>query len=266
MEQSRWANRLGFDSIMKGSHFSAHPFIDHVQVPMLTRMAVEAPDLELIAGVVLLSLHTPLEVAETFASIDVMSNGKLIFGVGLGYRDVEFKAFGVPRRQAARRLEENLEAVIRLWTQEKVSMKASHFELDEAVCTVKPLRKPTPPVWIGANADPAIERAARMSDAWFINPHNRLDTIRRQMDVYRRALDASGKEMPSELPIMREVVVAGTREEAMRMARPYLEAKYNAYHQWGQDKAMPAGDDDLGLVFDELVKRPLPVRVPRRGR
>ena len=108
-----------------------------MQVPFLVRVNAEAPKLRLLAGIVLLSLHKPLEVAEVFANIDVMSNGKLIFGVGIGYRDVEFKAFDVPRKQAARRLEENLEAIKRLWTEEKVSMKGSHFELDEATCTIK---------------------------------------------------------------------------------------------------------------------------------
>jgi alkanesulfonate monooxygenase SsuD/methylene tetrahydromethanopterin reductase-like flavin-dependent oxidoreductase (luciferase family) len=254
MAQARLAEQLGFDSIMKGSHFSAYPFIDFMQVPFLVRVNVEAPKLRLLAGIVLLSLHKPLEVAETFANIDVMSNGKLIFGVGLGYRDVEFKAFGVPRRQAAKRLEENIIAVKRLWTEDKVSMQGSHFELDEATCTIKPMQKPMPPIWTGANADPAIERAARLTDAWFVNPHNRLDTTRRQLEVYKRALDTAAKPFPEEFPMMREVVVATSREQAMRMAKPYLEAKYNAYHQWGQDKVMPAGDNNLGLDYDELIK------------
>ena len=74
------------------------------------------------------------------------------------------------------------------------------------------------------------------------------------MDVYKRALDQANKPFPEEFPMMREVVVAKSREEAMRMAKPYLEAKYQAYHQWGQDKAMPKGDDNLGLDYDELVK------------
>ena len=254
LEQARMAEKLGFDSIMKGSHFSAYPFIDFMQVPFLVRISAEAPSLRLLAGIVLLSLHKPLEVAEVFANIDVMSNGKLIFGVGIGYRDVEFKAFDVPRKQAAKRLEENLEAIKRLWTEEKVSMLGSHFELDEATCTIKPLQKPLPPIWTGANADVAIERAARITDAWFVNPHSRLDTISRQMEVYKRALDEAGKPFPTEFPMMREVVVAKSRKEAMRMAKPYLEAKYKAYHQWGQDKAMPKGDDNLGLDYDDLVK------------
>ena len=182
-----------------------------------------------------------------------MSGGKLVFGCGIGYRDVEFKAFGVPRAGLGKRFEEGLEAVRRLWTEDFVTMKGSHFELDGANCTVKPLQKPTPPIWIGANADVAIRRAARMGDCWYINPHNTMTTIERQMDVYKRALDEYGKPFPSEVPMRREVFVAPTRAEAIRRAQPYLEEKYRAYRDWGQDKVMPKGDD-FDHEFDELLE------------
>jgi alkanesulfonate monooxygenase SsuD/methylene tetrahydromethanopterin reductase-like flavin-dependent oxidoreductase (luciferase family) len=249
------ADKLGFDTLMKGSHYSAYPLLDFQQVPFLSRIMAEAPNLRLCAGIVLLPLHKPLDVAETFANIDVMSGGKLIFGVGVGYREVEFQAFGTTMKGAGQRLEENLEAVKRLWTEEKVTMQGSHFNLLDASCPVKPLQKPMPPIWVGANADKAIIRAARVADAWFVNPHNRIDTIARQMDVYKKALEDAGKsDLPEDFPMMREVVVARSREEAMRMAEPFLKAKYDAYHEWGQDKVMPKGDDNLGLIFDELVK------------
>jgi len=254
VEQVRLAESLGFDSVMKGSHYTTHPLVDFQQIPFLSRMMAEAPSLRLIAGIVLLPLHKPLDIAEQFATIDVMSGGRLVFGVGIGYREVEFRAFGTTQSEAAARLEENLAAIKRLWTEDQVSMTGSHFELIDAGCTVKPLQKPMPPIWTGANADVAIRRAARLTDAWFVNPHNRIGTIARQMEVYKRELDACGKPFPAEFPMMREVVVAASREEAMRRAQPYLEAKYQAYHEWGQDKAMPAGDNDLGIDYDDLVK------------
>ena len=107
---------------------------------------------------------------------------------------------------------------------------------------------------VGDTSGSVIRRAARITDAWFVNPHNRIDTIARQMEVYKRELEACGKPFPTECPMMREVVVANSREEAMRMAQPYLEAKYSAYHEWGQDKVMPEGDNDFGVDYDDLVK------------
>jgi alkanesulfonate monooxygenase SsuD/methylene tetrahydromethanopterin reductase-like flavin-dependent oxidoreductase (luciferase family) len=247
------AEQLGFDALVKGSHYSAHPLQSLQQIPFLAHAAVLAPRLRLVCGLVLLPLHKPLDIAEQLATLDVMCGGKLVFGCGIGYRDVEFKAFGVIRREAAARFEECLLAVKRLWTEDFVDMTGSHFELDHANCTVKPLQKPMPPIWIGANADVAIRRAARLGDCWYINPHSTLTTLARQMDVYRQALDQCGKPFPAELPMRREVFVARTRAEAIRLARPSLEVKYKTYREWGQDKVMPAGDDfDHG--FEELLE------------
>lgn len=252
LELARRAEALGFNAVVKGSHYSAHPLQSVQQIPFLAQVATIAPRLRIVAGLVLLPLHKPLDLAEQFASLDVMSGGKLVFGAGLGYRDVEFKAFGADRRQAARRFEECLAAVKRLWTEEFVDMKGSYFELDHANATVKPVQKPTPPIWIGGNADVAIRRAARLGDCWYVNPHNTLATIARQIDVYKRALDEQGRPFPAELPMRREVFVAPTRAEAIRLARPYLEVKYQTYREWGQDKVMPAGDHfDHG--FEELL-------------
>jgi len=254
MEQARTADKLGFASLTKGSHYSGYPLQDFQQIPYLSRVMAEAPNLRLNAGIVLLSLHKPQDTAEQFATMDVMSNGRIIFGAALGYREVEFKAFGTTQKERVQRFEENLVAIKRLWTEEKVSMVGSHFELMDASCPTKPLQDPHPPIWIGANADPAIRRAAKLGDCWYMNPHVRIDTIERQLDIYKSALEEYGKPFPTELPIRREVFVARTTEEAFRIAEPYLTIKYKVYHEWGQDKAMPDGDNDLGQAFAELQR------------
>jgi alkanesulfonate monooxygenase SsuD/methylene tetrahydromethanopterin reductase-like flavin-dependent oxidoreductase (luciferase family) len=229
VEQARLADTLGFSSLTKGSHYSAHPYQDFQQFPFLARMSAEAPNLRLNFGIVLVPLHKPLDVAEQLATIDVMSGGRVIFGAGLGYRDVEFEAFGTEQGARVKRFEENLTAIRRLWTEETVDMAG------------------------GANADSAIRRAARLGDCWYVNPHNRIDTIQRQTDVYRAALDKLGKPFPLEFPCRREVFVAASHEEAMRLARPHLEGKYEIYRSWGQDREMPQGDD-LGGSFEDLAR------------
>lgn len=253
-ELARLADGLGFTGICAGMHYAAHPLQMLQQIPFLCRIAAEAPNCRMIPGIVLLSLHKPLDIAEQLATLDVMTGGKLIFGAGLGYREVEFNGFGTSQAERGPRLEENLDAVLRLWREDNVSIKGSHFELKDVTLSIKPVQKPNPPIWIGANADGAVRRAARCGDTWFINPHQRMATIERQLDIYRRELDALDKPFPEELPLMREIFVASSRDEAMRQARPFLEAKYKAYHEWGQDKAMPKGDDDLSLDFDELLR------------
>ena len=252
IEQAHLAEALGFDSITKSQHYSTYPLQALQQIPLLSRLSGEVPNLRLNAGVVLAALLKPLDVAEQLASLDVMSGGKLIFGVALGYREVEYKAFGADRRRRGALLEENLATIKRLWTEETVDMVGSHFELDGAACSIKPVQKPHPPIWIGANADVAIRRAARLGDCWYVNPHNSVATTERQLEVYKEALAEAGKSFPDEFPMRREVFVAATREEALRLCGPYLAAKYQSYRDWGQNREMPK-DDGLAESFDELV-------------
>lgn len=253
LELVRLADSLGYDSLTKTSHYSTAPYQAFQQFPILARLSAEAPNMRLNAGIILLSLHKPLDLAEQLASIDVMCGGKLIVGAALGYRDVEFKAFGTTPRERAKRFEENLIALKRLWAEDVVDMVGSHFELDGATCWPKPLQKPHPPIWIGANADPAIERAARMGDCWYIPPHNAISTIIRQMDVYKRALDAAEKPFPDELPMRREVFVAPTKTEALRLCGPFLAKKYENYTDWGQSDQLPDDDSKLDQAFGDLI-------------
>jgi alkanesulfonate monooxygenase SsuD/methylene tetrahydromethanopterin reductase-like flavin-dependent oxidoreductase (luciferase family) len=254
MEQARLMDRLGYDSLTKGAHYSTYPMHEMQQLPFLARVMAEAPKLRLNAGIVLLALQKPLGIAEEFATLDLMSGGRMIFGCALGYRDVEYKAFGLNRGEGVRRFEENLEAVKRLWTGEPVSMKGSHFELVDARLSVPLAQKPHPPIWVGANADRAVQRAARVGDCWYVNPHQRLDTLERQLGIYKRALDKHGKPFPAEFPIRREVFCAPTREEAIRIAAPFLKNMYEAYEEWGQDKVMPEGDNDISMRYEELAR------------
>jgi len=226
VEQARLADRLGYASITKGMHHSAAPWRDLQPFPFLSRIMAEAPSVRLNFGLALLSLHKPLDIAEQIATVDVMSGGRVIFGVALGYRDVEYLAFGTGQKERVRRFEENLAAIKRPWTEDAVDMTGSHFTLAGAPVGTKPLQKPHPPIWIGANADPAIRRAARLGDCWYVNPHNRIDTIVRQVEVYKRALDEVGKPFPREFPARREVFVARSREEAIRVCAPYLGAEF----------------------------------------
>ncbi len=253
VEQARAASRFGFASLTTGMHYSSAPLQLFQPMPLLARLAAEAPDLRLNFGAIVLPLHKPLDIAENLASLDVITGGRVIFSAALGYRDVEYLAFGTSAVDRVRRFEENLVAIQRLWTEDSVDMTGSHFELRGASVSVRPLQRPRPPIWIGANADAAVRRAARFGDCWYVNPHNRIDTIVRQVGVYRRALEEQGKAFPAEFPARREVFVARTRAEALRLCAPHLGAKYAAYRSWGQDRAMPAGDG-FSADFDELAR------------
>jgi alkanesulfonate monooxygenase SsuD/methylene tetrahydromethanopterin reductase-like flavin-dependent oxidoreductase (luciferase family) len=119
--QVRLADQLGFSDLLTGMHYAAAPLQQYQMIPLLARLLAETERMRIITGIILLSLHKPLDIAEQLATLDVMSGGRLVFGAGLGYRDVEFKAFGTTAQERVQRLEENLLAIKRLWTEDDVS-------------------------------------------------------------------------------------------------------------------------------------------------
>lgn len=249
----RHARDHGWDSLFSGQHFLNEGNNQAFQmVPFLARLMAEAGEMTTGLGVLLLNLHNPVLTAETVATLDILARGNFVFGVGLGYRDVEFDAFGVPRGQRVARFEEYLELVKRLWTDDVVSYESAACTLDRVTMNVRPVQRPHPPIWIAANNDTAIRRAARLGDTWFINPHATLATLTDQMAAYRDELDQCGKPFPEELPLFREVFCAKDRATALEMAGPYLFGKYEAYASWGQDKAMPASES-FDLPPEELM-------------
>jgi alkanesulfonate monooxygenase SsuD/methylene tetrahydromethanopterin reductase-like flavin-dependent oxidoreductase (luciferase family) len=252
--QVRLAREVGFHSIVAPQHYLAAPFHMLQPLPLLARLAAEAGEMRLIAGIILLALQHPVALAEEVATLDVICDGRFTLGVALGYRDVEFQAFGVAKRDAVARLTEALTVLRRLWTEERVDHRGRFFSLPGVALTTRPVQRPHPPIWMGADHDVAVQRAARLADAWYINPHAKLDTLERQMQLYRDALAALGKPLPREIPIRRELFVAKDRDTALRLCMPYLERKYRTYVAWGQSGALPPGDT-LELPFDALRDR-----------
>jgi alkanesulfonate monooxygenase SsuD/methylene tetrahydromethanopterin reductase-like flavin-dependent oxidoreductase (luciferase family) len=253
LAQVRLARDLGFDLIVFGQHFLVQEFQMLQPSIAAARLAAEAGAMRVGITIYLLSLLNPVAVAEEAASLDVVTGGRFVFGVGLGYREEEDRAFGLPRGERVDRLRRHLEVIRRLWAGEAVSFESPYCRLVQARTALRPVQRPRPPVWVAANGDRAVERAAQIGDAWIINPHATLGTIARQMALYRAALGRAGKPFPSELPMMREISVAASRAEALARARAYLEAKYRAYVKWGQHRALPA-DDDMTQAFDDLVR------------
>ena len=209
--------------------------------------------MQLVLSILLLPLYSPADVAETVATLDVISEGRVVLGVGLGYRDIEYQAFNVERRHRVGRFMESLELVQRLWTEDEVTFHGKHFNLDNATCAIRPVQRPHPPIWVAANFDTVVRRAGELGLPWFVNPHATLETLERQTAIYQEGLKAGGNEMPAEMPIIKEMHMAPTHEEAVRNVQPYLEAKYQAYADWGQDKALP-GDENFRVPFDELAR------------
>lgn len=235
LEQVASAARYGFDSVFVGQHFLSQPYQMLQPMPLLGRMAAESEGMTIGAGIILLPLLNPVAVAEDAASMDVISSGKFVLGVGLGYRGPEDTAFGVRPREKTQRLEEGLSLIRALWTGEPVDFEGRFTRLQGARISVKPVQQSGPPIWIAATADVAVARAARLADAWLVDPRPPVSTLLRQLELYRQTLRDAGKELPQDFPIVREAFAADTDEEAQAEAGPYLREKYQTYGSWAPD-------------------------------
>jgi alkanesulfonate monooxygenase SsuD/methylene tetrahydromethanopterin reductase-like flavin-dependent oxidoreductase (luciferase family) len=253
VEQVRLARAVGFSSVWASQHFLSDPFTYFQPIPTLARIAADARGMQLGTGVILLPLHHPVDVAEQLATLDVISDGRLIFGAGLGYRDVENAAFGQDPKERVGRLVEGLGLVERLWRGEPVTYESRHFSLRGVRISMRPLQSPRPPIWLAANGDAGVKRAARLGDAWLMNPHASLATLERQLELFRSTRRESGRPPAAETPLIKECYVAPEAATAVTEAAAFLGEKYGAYRRWEQDKALPAGES-FDASFEDLAR------------
>src|SRR2546426_8440367 len=131
VERVRLARAVGFPSVWASQHYLSAPFTYFQPIPTLARVAAEAPGMTLGTGCLLLPLHHPVEIAEQLATLDVITAGRFVFGVGLGYRDVENEAMGLNPKEGVGRPVEGLQVIERLWNGEPLTHPRTHFPLPE---------------------------------------------------------------------------------------------------------------------------------------
>jgi len=233
VEQVRLIRSLGFDSIWAGEHHVTPGFHFFPQLGLLQRLAADAEGLWLGTNVALLPLHNPIELAEVGAFMDVITGGKFLFGVGLGYRPEEYAIYGIPMAERVSRLSEAVGVIRRLWTEDRVTHNGRHWRFADAAIAPRPLQSLSPPIIIGAQVEPAIARAAKIGDGWLIVPIPTLDQLANHMATYTSARSAAKLPNSAHLCRLLEVSCAPDEEAAFRRAAPHLIEKYKAYFSWG---------------------------------
>lgn len=239
LDQVRLVRDSGFSAVFASQHYLAHPFQYLHPLPVLARIIPELGEMRLGTAISLLALPSPVDFAEQVATLDILSNGRFTLGVGLGYRDVEFAAFGMGKTGRLRRYLDNLDLVRALWTEDRVGYTKDHVQLDDVPIALRPVQRPHPPIWMAAHTDEAIRRTARRGLPWVAAAaHVDEDYLGHQVGVYREACTEFGHP-DLELPLLQELYVAPTEAQALDVVRRSLAVKYNAYAQWGQDKILP---------------------------
>lgn len=233
LEQFRASRDAGFDMYCWAHHYMIDPFQHFQPLPVLARLAAEPGDMKLVTSVLLLPLLNPVDVAEQVATIDHISEGRFILGLGLGYRPEEFEAFGTKLSHRASRNTEAIALMKKLWTEDEVTHHGQHFSVTGARPTARPYQQPHPPIWLAAMSDPAVRRVAREGHVMYVGPAQPLDMIKRQIELYHKTLDEHGHPVPEDMVIMREFYCANSREEALEKASKGFEKKYEAYAAHG---------------------------------
>lgn len=231
--QARGARDAGFTSVWLPHHYLTAPMQMMQPFTLLGYLVAETGDMKLGMDILILPLHNPTLVAEEWATLDVLSGGRTVLGVGLGSRPEEFEAFGVPRSQRATRMAESVQLIRRLWTEDRVSFSGKHYQVTDAGVGLRCVQEGGPPIYIAAMVDVAIERAARMGDGWLIEPMAALPQLAEQVAVYRKALEDNGRPAETPAVLTRECYIGSSYKAAIEECRPALQAKYQAYSSWG---------------------------------
>ena len=252
LEWVHTARDVGYDALTKGEHYLTSPYQMLQSAPLLGRLIPETGDMKLVSTIIA-PLHNPVELAATWATLDIMSGGRIVLSMALGYRDVEYRAFGVDPAKRVQAQLDNIRTLRALWTQNSVTAEGRNFSLIDDHSAIRPVQKPHPPIWIAANADAAIRRAARLGLDWNINGHATFATIERQVALYKEAATGAGQRGPFRFSMSRELYCAPTTEKAFQIAGPYVAAKYKSYNDWGQQKALP-GEERFDIALKELAQ------------
>lgn len=172
------AEAAGFESLWTGEHVALPspqappspvpaetPFVDPAVA--LAYIAGQTQSILLGTGIIILPQRNPVVLAKELASVDVVSKGRLLFGLGVGYIPAEFEALGVPYAQRGARSDEYLEAILALWTEPQPSFEGEFVRFSGIDAMPRPVQQPHPPVVVGGLSDAAFSRAVTRGNGWY---------------------------------------------------------------------------------------------------
>lgn len=239
VEQATTAEALGYDSVW----LAEHHFLDtgYGPAPLVSIAGLAAVTDRVLLGpaVLLPAFYNPVRLAEETAFIQNMTGGRFVCGLGLGYRQEEFSAFGVAKSKRRLYLEEAIRLLRLLWTQDGVTFEGEVYQVNDLTITPKP--DVAPPIWLGGWVESAIARAAHLADAWFPGPTADLSKLRAAYAHYDAALEGAA-EADRARPLIREMWLGSTEAEIERGRRQLIHMYDDEYRAWGQENV---GEGDV---------------------
>jgi probable F420-dependent oxidoreductase len=227
---------LGYDSLWIWDHLllgvePSFPIIE--ALVLLTGIAARTRKIKLGTGVLVLPMRNPVVLAKQLSAIDLLSDGRLMIGVATGWYKREFDAVGVPFEQRGKIMEENLEILTRLFTEEKVAGEWTYHRIPAGVMYPKPLQKPRPPILIGGYVDRVLKRAAVKGDGWltyFYTP----ESFAKAWDKIRRFASEAGRDPDALLNAAQLPIMVGKSRAAVESAMMDWLGKEWDYAAWSE--------------------------------
>lgn len=242
IEEVELMAKLGFDSLSLGDHHVTSN--DYIQVlPAISRLSAHSGNMQLLP-LFLLPFYNPILLAEQIGTLDVFSGGRTTIICALGHQPEAHAAYQTPQRVRVSRFIETFEILRMFSSQDGVSYKGKHYAFENVSVNPKPLNRHLP-MWMGCSADPAVRRAARMADAWVIEPGWPPDTIERKMGLYKSELGELGRtDAVSETVLRRDIHLAPTADAARSQARGLFENGYRGYDALQMAESLIVGGPD----------------------
>src|SRR6202166_537968 len=215
IENNVEAEALGFHStFVVEHHFTGFGQVS-ASLNLLTWLGARTSTLRLGTAVLVLPWHTPVLLAEQAATLDLLSGGRLDFGIGNGYRYNEFAGFCVPMEEANARFDECLGVILKAWTSnEPFSHRGHYWQFNEVVVEPPTAQRPHPPIWMGAGGESSVRRVAARGYNLLLGQYASPADVGRSIAAYKSAVEASGRRFdPLQIGVTRAFFVADTGAE-----------------------------------------------------
>lgn len=188
------ADRLGFKQLfMVEHHFTGQGQVS-ASMTVLAYLAARTQHIRLGTAVVVLPWHNPVLIAEQVATLDLLTGGRVDFGVGKGYRQAEFDGFCIPIEEATERFDEAMEIIRKAWTTEgRFSHRSKHWHYENIVVEPEPLQRPHPPLWLAAGSHDSIRRAAREGYNLLLDQLAQTEQIIQRIAIFREECGKIGR-------------------------------------------------------------------------
>jgi alkanesulfonate monooxygenase SsuD/methylene tetrahydromethanopterin reductase-like flavin-dependent oxidoreductase (luciferase family) len=256
------AKDAGFDSLWFPQHFVTGPSMRQFAAsPIMGYLANLSGGMRMGTAVLLLPMLNPVLLAEEAATIDHLTDGKFVLGVGLGYRDGEFAAMGIERKSRVPRFREYVQAMRLLLNGDHVTFHGKYIKLDDTSLSMRPRNPAGIPIWIGGTVPDAVKRAAELGDSWQGAGAMTMDEMKRWWNLFHETRVELGKPTDYPRQVSRECFCGPSMNAAIDLAKGPISAKYTRYasHGFGGfdggDAAFRQFAQDRFVVGDEAHVR-----------